>query len=309
MKRVLISVLILCLLLGCASGQQTQNNTVWYSFTDDLGSNVTLSKAPETIAILFSSYADIWCTAGGQVHITVGESIERGFADSSAILVDEGSGHTSIDLERLIHAEPDIVIATADYECQVDAVRICTENGIPAAAFRVECFNDYLRVLKVFTQLTGHTENYGIYGTGIKARIDLLLESVPKSEKRILFIRAGSTAKSTKAKTADENFVCAMLNELGTHNIADDAPILLDSLSIEAILISEPDYIFISTMGDNEAARANVMDMFTHSGWSSLSAVRNGNYMFLEKELFHFKPNARWYDAYSFLIQTLYPEN
>ncbi len=309
MKKVIIALLMLGLLLGCAPVPQTQDAAAWYSFTDDLGSEVVLSRAPEIVAVLFSSYADIWCSAGGQVDITVGESLERGYAEPTAVLVDEGSGHTSIDLERLIDAKPNLVIATADYECQVEAVRICAENGIPAAAFRVESFEDYLRVLNIFTKLTLHPENYDIYGSEVKARIDTLLGSVPKDEKDILFIRAGSTARSTKAKTADENFVCAMLDELGTHNIADDAPMLLDSLSIETILVSDPDYIFVSTMGDAEAARANVEDMFAQSGWNSLSAVKNGNYVFLEKELFHYKPNARWDEAYSFLIQCLHPEN
>ena len=48
------------------------------------------------------------------------------------------------------------------------------------------------------------------------------------------------THLATKAKTADENFVCKMLNELGTYNIAENAPILLDGLSLSLIHI----YIF-----------------------------------------------------------------
>lgn len=309
MKKIIAVCLAVCFLCGCSADTPGSSDAEWYSFTDDLGNTVTLSKAPETVAILFSSYADIWCTAGGEVDVTVGESVERGFANSSAVLVDGGSGHTTIDMELLINAHPDLVIGTADYECQVDTVRICAEKGIPSAAFRVECFEDYLRVLEIFTQLTGCAKNYITYGTDVAEGIEDILSTVPQGEQKdILFIRAGSTAKSTKAKTADENFVCSMLNELGTHNIADDVPVLLDSLSIETILISDPDYIFISTMGNADAARANVMEMFTQSGWKDLSAVKNGNFVFLDKELFHFKPNSRWDDAYNLLVQALYPE-
>ena len=32
------------------------------------------------------------------------------------------------------------------------------------------------------------------------------------------------------------------------------------------------------------------------------------NYVFLSKELFHFKPNARWAEAYEYLAGLLYPE-
>ena len=45
------------------------------------------------------------------------------------------------------------------------------------------------------------------------------------------------------------------VKELGTYNIAENAPVLLDGLSQEEILMENPDYIFISTMGKEEAAR------------------------------------------------------
>ena len=44
--------------------------------------------------MLFSSFADVWETAGGRVDITVGESVERGFAPEDVLLVDDGAGKT-----------------------------------------------------------------------------------------------------------------------------------------------------------------------------------------------------------------------
>ena len=45
------------------------------TFTDSVGNLVTLNKKPEKVAVLFSSFADIWVSAGGRVDITVGESV------------------------------------------------------------------------------------------------------------------------------------------------------------------------------------------------------------------------------------------
>ena len=42
------------------------------------------------------------------------------------------------------------------------------------------------------------------------------------------------------------------------------------------------------------------------SAWQQLTAVRQGNYAFLEKELFHFKPNGRWAEAYETLARLLH---
>ena len=125
--------------------------------------------------------------------------------------------------------------------------------------------------------------------------------------REILFIRAGSKASATKAKTAKDHFACAMLQEMGTHNIADDAPVLLDGLSLEEILLRNPDYIFISTMGDERAAIDYLEGVFAGEEWQVLTAIQEKHYTFLPKELFHFKPNARWDEAYRYLYDLLYP--
>lgn len=292
---------------------EAEENRFPYSFTDDSGATVTLDAEPKVTAVLFSSYAEIWTDAGGSVQITVAETIERGFADDSALVIDPGSGHSTIDLEALIEAEPDFVIATTDYAGQVDAVEFCRAAGIPAALFQVESFDDYLDVLKICCDITGHPENYELYGTEVESKIDALFQSVndyleTAEAPDILFIRAGSTDSSTKAKTAADNFACVMLDELGANNIADEHGELTGALSLEAIIEADPDYMFITTMGNEAAAIEHMDSMLTSEGWRELSCVKESNYAYLPKELFHFKPNSRWADAYKMLVELLYPD-
>ena len=90
--------------------------------------------------------------------------------------------------------------------------------------------------------------------------------------------------------------------------LADDADILLDTLSLEEILLRDPSYIFITTMGDPEAAQDYVRSLFAQEGWQDLSAVQSGCYTFLSKDMFHFKPNQNWAEAYRLLAQLLYPD-
>ncbi len=316
-------VIIIAMLAASCSGnignnESTPENSApspWeYSFYDSTGAKVTLTERPQKAALLFSSYADIWVSAGGVVDITVRESIERGFTDESAVLVDNGAGHTSIDLETLIDASPDIVIGTSDYPCQAEAVEICRAAGIPSAMFHVESFDDYLNVLEIFCNITGKEERFELYGLSVKEQIDNLFETLSaksdslSSRKSILFVRAGSSSGSTKAKTADDNFVCVMLDELGTRNIASTENGLTGSLSLEAIMVEDPDYLFITTMGNEQAAIDYMNSLLESDGWKELSCVKNDNYCYLPKELFHFKPNSRWAEAYEYLANILYPE-
>lgn len=321
LPRFLITAVAALLLVSCAAGGQSElgnggttsanDGAEWsYTFSDSTGADVTLTARPKKVAVLFSSYADIWVTAGGNVDITVGEAVERGFAGDSAVLADAGAGHTTIDLETLTSESPDLVIGTADYACQTNAVDFCRSVGIPAALFRVESFSDYLGVLEIFCNITGEDARYETYGIKVKEQIDALFDRIASADRTpsILFVRAGSSAKSTKAKTTSDNFACVMLSELGARNIADTNNELSSNLSLEAILVEDPDYLFITTMGDEAAAKEYMNSLLAADGWKDLSCVKENRYFYLPKDLFHFKPNARWAEAYEYLAELLYPE-
>lgn len=307
MSRLLLIVLLVSVLLGSCGIPPVTSGTVYAAFQDDAGNQITLYQKPERVAVLFSSYAEIWELAGGSVSITVGESIERGFAGENALLVDKGAGKT-IHTEELIAAEPDFVIGSTDLAEQVEVCSLLCSLGIPSAVFRVETFQDYANMMSICCSITGCTDNFRHYVSDVEQEIHDVLASIPESDqpKRILFIRCGSSASSTKAKTAQNHFVCDMLEELGTYNIAENAPVLLDGLSMEEILMENPEYIFFSTMGNEDAARAYMEQLLQTEPWQALDAVKNDHYVYLPKNLFQFKPNHRWGEAYHYLSEILY---
>ena len=301
---LLLITLTLLSLVSCASPVPTDGDVPFYTFTDDAGMQITLSHPPRRVAVLFSSLADVWVSAGGEAAITVGESVERGFASEDAILVDAGAGKT-VNTELLVDARPDLVLCSLDVAAQVNAAAFLRDWGIPAACFRIESFPDYLRVLEICTRLTERPDKYEENGTAVKSRIDALLASLPEREDvRTLFVRASAT--SVKAKTASDHFAAAMLEELGAYNIASDAPVLIDGISAEVLIREDPERIFVSFMGNEESAKEN---LDADPSWQSLSAVREGRCHYLPKALFQYKPNARWDEAYAYLIDLLYEKD
>lgn len=305
MKQIATLLCLVLLLTSCIYTKPDFSSTV-LTCTDATGSVVSVPEKPAKVAVLFSSLADIWKSAGGEVYATVGESVERGFASDNAILVDGGAGK-SIDRETLVAARPDLVICSADVPAQLDTALFCKSVGIPAIALRVESFADYLNTLKLFTTILGTPENYTVYGENIEKDVEDFKNF--KFDEPILFIRTGSSARSAKAKTASEHFAAAILKDLGTHNIAEDAPVLLDGISIEEIIVKDPKHIFVSTMGDENAAKEYFSSLIQSSEWASLSAVKSGNVHYLPKELFQYKPNSRWGEAYAYLIKILEGES
>lgn len=305
-KRCKLLCLLLCATLlplgiACAEDPLVSSPDTAIVFTDSAGYNVSLNRTPTRVAVMFSSFADLWLSAGGQVAMTVGESVERGIVPDTVTVLAEGAGKTPSP-EAIIAAAPDLVILSADLAGHLSCAEVLREAGIPVALFRTENFEQYLAVLKICTDLTDRPDLYESVGLAQKAEIDALIAAKPLAGKRILFARASSSA--VKAKGSDDHFAAAMLRELGAVNIAD-GDTLLDGLNAEVVLREDPDYLVFSAMGNEQAARDCVSALLESDAWRSLSAVQDGRRSFLPKSLFHYKPNQSWAAAYAYLAELI----
>ena len=80
---------------------------------------------------------------------------------------------------------------------------------------------------------------------------------------------------------------------------------LLDNLSAEVILKENPQYIFVSVMGDYDNSKAYMQELLAKKEYASLDAVKNGRVYFLPKELFQYKPCGRWAESYRYISSIL----
>ncbi|HAN44561.1 MAG TPA: ABC transporter substrate-binding protein [Ruminococcaceae bacterium] len=274
------------------------------SFTDALGHDFTIQQ-PQNVAALMGSFAELWLLAGGELAAVTQDAYdERGLAlDSKTVNL---GAMKSPSVEKLIEAKVDFAILSSNIAEHVKLYDSLTNAGIKAAYFDVETFEDYLSVLKIFTDITGKQELYKTNGTDIKAKIDAAIaKKNGKTPPTVLFIRAYSTG--AKAKGSD-SMTGKMLKDLGCINIADKQTSLLENLSIEQIIKEDPDYIFVTTMGESDEKALESMKKVVEANpaWKELSAVKNGRYIVLPKNLYHLKPNAKWGESYEKLAEIIY---
>lgn len=301
MRRFLCLVLAVCLLAlsGCAAQTPPPD-----AAADDTGRAYAVAS-PERVAVCSGSLAGIWQLAGGSLAAVT----EDAFDEPGLDLVDAADlgSVKEPSLEALLECEPDFVILSANISGHHALSETLTAANIPHALFEVETFDDYLRVLRAFTEITGRSDLYEQNGTALREKIDAVIQKAEgKPAPRVLLIRAYSTG--AKAKGSD-TMVGAMLRDLGCINIADEGSGLLTELSLERIMEEDPDFIFLTTMGTEEKALAAFAESFTaHPAWASLTAVQEGRFIPLEKSLFHLKPNARWAESYEILYSYLYGE-
>ena len=331
MKRFLPLFLALALLLtGCAAVSTTESTSQTVSqvdspssapesassqlesagevsITDSNGSQITLDTSAPRVVVAYGSFAEAWLLAGGQLCGVTQDALEQrdlGLPEDIAVVgtVKEPNA------EEIIALEPDLVLLASDITAQADIRDVLENAGLACAFFQVDTFADYAFMMEQLCAITGREDLYEENVTQVGQQIEEAQANAALSSTRpnVLLIRAFSTG--IKAKTDDE-LAGAILKDLGAHNIADDHPSMLEDLSLEEVIAADPDYIFVTTMGDEQKALDYLNGLIQQNpAWSELSAVKEDRYVVLPKDLFHYKPNNRWGESYQYLGEILYPQ-
>lgn len=299
MKKLLtVIILAFVLLVGLASAESV--------LTDDRGVEITVST-PERVVCLYGSYAEAWMLAGGMpVGVTEDAVSERKLAlpDDMQIIGTNKEPNT----ELIMALDPDLVILSADIAQQLDVCEVLENAGIPCAAFRVDTWQDFADMMAIFTTLTDRSELYDAIIPPMQLEIEsTIAESAGHPSPTVLLLRAYSSG--VRAKGTD-NLAGVMLADLGCTNIADMDSSIMEDLSLEAIIACDPDFIFISVMGGDEASALEVVNttIGANPAWRALTAVAEGRVYVLPRELFHYKPNSRWGESYAYLAEILFGE-
>lgn len=272
-------------------------------FTDALGHDVRVTGSDRVVAAS-ASFAQTWLLAGGTLAGTTQDAFDEveGLPESTANI---GSLHDP-SKEQILALRPQLVLLSADITGHVKLYESLKSAGIPAAYFSVENFDAYLDMLKTATDITGRQDLYEQNGLRLQSQIrDLISRTKGKPSPKILLLRSNS---SKVAARNSDTMAGIMLREMGCVNIADSETGLLENLSMEVILKEDPDFIFAVYMGESaEKAQESLQkQLLSNPAWASLTAVKNGRYIVLPKELFHLKPNNRWAESYQLLWDVLY---
>lgn len=278
------------------------------TFTDDLGREVTVSN-PQRVAALLGSFADMWVLAGGEVIASADDAWEDFQLDMPENAVNLGQTK-ELSLEKLFEADPDFVIASSATKVDMEWKETLESAKIPTAYFDVSTFEDYLRVFKICTDITGREDLFETYGLELQEQID---DTIALSQKRmeekgapkVLFLR--TSVMSIRAKNSKDTVFGEMLQKLGCINIADSNESLLENISLEYILQEDPEFIFFVQVGDDkEKVDAHIQQFIEDNPiWKELTAVKEGRVYSMDKALYNLKPNDRWGEAYENLEKLL----
>lgn len=314
-KAAVLLLLCVLFLASCRGNRDKDKKQIkeesYTVIKDSTGRKVKIKKEPKKVVALSASLSDVWLLSGGELCGATADVLEEEVVHENLNKkkIKNVSSVKHPDLDTVLSLKPDLVLISGNIEEQMDTAETLKKEDIPYYIVRMNTLDDFLTVLKQMTEVTGEEDNYEEYGEKAREEADYLLKQVPKGRKTTALVLRAYSA-DIKVKT-EENVVCNILQDIGVKNAAANNTNLSENKtpSLEAISESDPDYIFVTTMGDRKLALKKLHDTLeTGSGWEDLKAVKQKHIVILPKELYQYKPNSRWSEAYEYILSIVYPD-
>ena len=286
------------------------------------GSTITVPKNPGKTVNLYASFTTLWYEAGGTVAGCIGgdssvtlykEYIGRDITqDEGVVTVATSSSGKKWDVETIIALQPDLIICSTAMSGYSTIQSPAAAANIPVIAMSYNDFSDYLKWFKVFCNITGNPELWdSVAMKALDDVVDVLMEC-PTENNPTVFSMFYNGAESLQANTSG-TVVGGMLTEMNAINIVDTWENTTSAerleINLETVFLANPDIIVVQCHASEDEARASVESIYgSNPVWQSLKAFQEGKVYYLEKSLFHNKPNSRFAEAYQKLAAILYPD-
>ncbi len=275
---------------------------------DSRGKNVTLAKNPKRVLPIYTSYLNVWYECGGTA---VGRpTASLGQLPQSAEFLPAVGRVTNPNMEKIFALKPDLVLMRYGFADHSRLAPMLESTGIPYLSLTYETFEDYRRVVDVFSRLTGRPDIRTDSLRIIQEQVDSVIAAVPKGGNPRVLILFGS-AMGVVVKLPG-SLVGSMIEDLGAENIASDAALTSDEMqvfSMERVVERDPEVILVQTMGSPKMVSSKIRkSLASNPAWKTLSAVKNNRVHYLPVNGFLYKPNKRFPECYRHLAGLLYPE-
>ena len=270
------------------------------TLTDDAGRTVTLPDTPQRVVSLAPSNTEIVCALGACDRL-VGVT---DFDDYPAEVtnVPEVVFGAVVDVEKVVAADPDLVLAAGNELTPSAVITELDELGFPVLVLYPESLDEVL-------------DNIGLVGDAINAadqaealvadmayRIEVVRHAVPSVVPRV-FYEVG-VFEGTIYTAGETSFLSSLIEIAGGTPITGDA--LSTAIALEDLLVADPELILLGDAAYDPSVTPE--SVAARPGWSAMSAVQNGRVVVMLEDPVITRPGPRIVDGLEALARAIHPD-
>ena len=296
MKRIELGCTVSVVLALLVVGLAVHATPFPIAVTDEVGNFVTVNAEPQRIVSLAPSHTEILCALGlgnRLVGVTTYCNFPPDVADKPRV-----GGFSDVDLEQVVGLAPNLVLASTIHLTEV--VPRLEELGITVFVVNPPTVLAVLDSILTIGFITGQARTAAALVAKMQERIDAVLETIAGATKPEVFWELGPELYTA----GPGSFIDDLITLSGGTNVAADAKSQWPQLSVEAIIMKDPEIVVLADHNYGETAEM----VAARPGWASVTAVKERRVVELTNDDIFSRPGPRIAEALEFLARVFHPD-
>jgi len=265
--------------------------------TDDAGRRVEVVENPQRIVSLAPSLTETLFALGlGDRVVGVTDFCDYPAEARSKTRV---GGIINPSVETIVSLAPDLVLITREGNRR-ETMEALERLGVPVFANSTNDLSDVFRTIRQLGELAGVAERGQRLAADLGRQSAAIADAIrPYPARRVLFL----VWLQPVVSVGRNSFIEGLLQRSGAESIAEASAQPWPHLSIEDILLSEPEFILIPRSSSFAPTRAQLLRL---PGWRELKAVRAGRIVYLPATVE--RPGPRLIEVQDVIARAIHPE-
>jgi iron complex transport system substrate-binding protein len=282
-------------LVACTATPAAERPAFPLVVTDDAGREVRIAQPPARIVSIAPSNTEVLYALGLEDRV-VGVDSYSNYPPAATEKPQVGD-YIAPDLERIVAAEPDLVLATAVHLERV--VPQLETLGLPTAVLEPLNLDEVLASIELVGEMSGESARARDLVCSLQSRVDAVETAVAGAAPTRVFFEL-----SPDLFTAGPgSYIDDLGNRAGGANVAAAAGEMWPQLSAEAVVSADPEVIVLM---DHEAGITPEI-VAARPGWQGMSAVEDGRIVPILSDLVA-RPGPRVVDGLEAIAVALHPD-
>lgn len=272
------------------------------TFTDGLGRTVTLDQPAKRIVSMAPSATEMLFAVGAGSQV-VGRDSFSDYPEEAKSLQDVGGSNGNYSYETIASLNPDLVIAAEINTA--DQVKALEDLGLKVYYISNPIdFTSLFDEMTVLGQLTGHESEAKTAVAALETRVKVVKDTISKAAATpTVFYELDGSDPSKPWTTGPGNFMDQLISLAGGKNIGTDLTSSWAQISLEDLLVKNPDII---VLGDSNYG-ITAEQVAARTGWDQLSAVKNDQIFAFDDNLVS-RAGPRMVDGLEAMAKLIHPE-
>jgi cobalamin transport system substrate-binding protein len=256
---------------AAASPSPTEVPAFPVTLTDDEGTAVDVAAEPEKIVSLTPATTEILFALGAGDRVVATD--DGSDYPEEAVALPDVATFSSVDVEKVVALEPDLVLAGGLGFTPADAISRLRDLDVPVVVVYAPSVEGVLKDIELIGTATGTTDTATTLTTQMRSDMDAISDAVAtQSPKPRTFYDVGydDTTGAIYAPAAD-SFLAEMVTMAGGDVITTGDPNTYE-LPLETLIEKDPQLI---VLGTNPFYSPTPDAVAARRGWDALTAVRD----------------------------------